>query len=225
MTETNLVDMVIKLPAIQRLLIPVTHGGHGYSKSDLGKALKAQVNSVVNEVAGAYEWDFALSVGEKDSVTDQANYELTGNNNDNAQIHSVMYGDDNEMLTFKTMSSIDEMLTRLDVSGCYYWTLIERQGKFPRIRIVDPPSADGDTITYRYWRNNVNVGEFPITCDYLLVTAMAKRFSPSYEMVYEKALSDAIESYNRSGIKTTEVKMGSSLLRKTNKRHTLHGYS
>ena len=224
MTKDSLVSAVIKFPAMQRLTLPVEQGGSGLSVNDIESALKDQVDSAVKKVASSYPWDFAMRIAEETSVTDQANYELEGLKQDCDIIHSVMYGDDDELLTKQTVSETDEMLTRLSVPGCYYWTPIERTGKFPRIRIIDAPSSAG-TITYRYWRNNVGINEIPAYLEDLLEYALAKKFVPGYNKAYDNELTDAIRGYNRSGRKFTRVNTDPHIMSKTNKRHTLHGWS
>lgn len=226
MTQNELVGRVLARSEIRQLMLPPESGGLGRVLTDIKKEAADLIPSAVREVATAYPWDFAIKETTIDSVKDQSDYTLRGSDSgDCLDIYNIRYEGSSKPLEFKTPAAMDDILGRRTISTISYWVPSGRSSKFPVVKIVATPSTSGETITYRYYRNNVTLSEIPGVCDYLLEVAVAKRFVSSLEVLYDKVLVKAIGAYDRSGGETDVAVQDSEVVRANNARFKLNGWS
>ncbi|KKM24832.1 hypothetical protein LCGC14_1601170 [marine sediment metagenome] len=224
MDPKSLVNSAMSQPPIKRLALPPEKGGLGWDEADIREELGSHVASVVQEVALAHPWDFALKTA--DNVTSVANtedYELPGTSTDCLDIYTLKYA--GTKLTHKTIAALEDILSRGVVNTILYWTTVERNSGLPTIRITGVPAEGGKTIEYRYWRKDVGLGEIPVALDYLLQVTLAKRLAASYQPLWQTALVNAISAYERPGIDPNITVMDKQIVAANNRYVGLHGWS
>jgi len=224
MNNPDLVNAVMVLPEVKRMTLPVEQGGLGVTIDDLEDKLGLMIPSAVDEVAGAYEWDFAISETSTTSVADTAMYTLTGADNDCLNISSIRYGSDQSLLQKKTMVAMDKLLERRTISSILYWMPNGVSDGAPVVKLFATPSTSGETILYRYWRKRVDLSEFPPVCDYVLQMALAKRIISAYNAIYEVALTSAIGMYERGAGDTDRTELDPEVLAGNHRRYLMNGW-
>jgi len=225
MTPTELVQAVVALPAIRRLALPTDKGGLGITVEELENRLKAQVPSVVLEVGGAHEWDFAMKETSTTTTADTSTYTLKGDDNNAYQIASVRYGTAKMLLTKKTKSVMDDLETRYTISDVAFWVPAGKEDRFPKVRIVATPSETGTLITYDFWRNDIQLNDFTSDFDWFLTISLARRLLPDISLgLYTAALVDTIKRYDKGGADTDIAKMAPHIVNQNNARSKMYGY-
>jgi len=224
MTQDELVGRVLARSEIRQLILAPKDGGLGRNLNDIKKEAADLISSAVREVATAHPWDFSTKETTIDSVANQSSYTLRGSGGDCFDIYNIKYGD-SSLLDFKTPAAMDDILNRRTISAISYWVPDGRSSNFPVVKLVATPGTSGETITYRYYRNNVTLSEIPGVCDYLLEVALAKRFVSVLEVLYDKILVRAIGAYDRSGGETDVAVQDSEVVRANNARFKLNRYS
>lgn len=225
MTKEELVQRVIDKPIIQRLKRPEKLGGLGYRIDDIKKSLTKVVHSVVSALSYDYEWDFALKTTTTTSVASQSGYTLTGVNNDASQIFNIRYGDDAVLLIRKTQVAMDHILSGGTVGAVKYWVPNGRDiDGAANVEIVGTPGASGETIKYRYWRNDVKIDDFPVLCDGVLEAGLTMKMVESYRRIYKAELRDAIAAYTRSGGEVDVARQDTSIIANNRRMSAKHGW-
>ncbi len=225
MTTEELVQRVIAKPIIQRLTRPENLDGLGLRIDDITKSLNEVVHSVVSALSYDYEWDFALKETTTTSVAGQSGYTLTGVNKDASQIFNIRYGDGAGLLTRKTQVAMDHILSGGTVGAVAYWVPNGRDinGDI-QVEIVATPGASGETIKYRYWRDNVKIDDFPVLCDGVLEAGLTMKMVESYREIYKSELRDAIAAYTRSGGEVDVARQDTSIIRNNRVMNSKHGW-
>jgi len=221
-TDAELARRVRILPEIRRLILPPDQGGINYPNSELQTDINNGVSSAVQQVSADFEWDFALRDSTVSSVATQSEYKLPGANNDALSLYSVKY--DSTPLEWKTREQMDIILEDGALSVISYYILQEPVNQHPKIEIFGTPSEGGDTITYVYWRNDVDIQEFPPGADQALVYALASQFINAYYPLYKAALRDAIAGYQRYGAGRGKIQHDSMVRDGNIRRAELHGW-
>jgi hypothetical protein len=226
MTVQQLVDSTISLAEIKRLTLPTVQGGLGLEVNELEQALKGRIPSVINEVASVYEWDFAIKEATETTVANQDEYTLKGDSKRDAlNISSIRYGSSKRLLDKKTVVAMDKTEARHTIGFPSFWTQAGRDNRYPKIRIISTPLDSTTTMTYRYWRNNVGLDEFPPPFDYFLSIALAKRMLPNMRQgIYDKALSDTIDMYDRGAGEVDVTVQDSSVITQNYRRANMFGW-
>ena len=220
MTDSDLIAAVKAKPEIANLMRPVENGGFGWQESKLTTHLSSFIPGVVSEVSMAHGWDFSLSETTSTTVADQGVYTLGGANKDAAGIYNIRIG--TTLLRRITPNAMDEIQSRRTVTLVSYWQPAGRAGTLPKVELVAAPSDSGDTIDYRYWRNNVSLDQFPTGLYHLLEVALAKRLIASYEGLYDKVLSEAVSAYRGPQTGADTSGLDSEILRRNNERNNMH---
>lgn len=199
MTSGDLVSSAMSRPPIKQLALPPKDGGLGWAENKIRKQLDSEVVSVVQEVALAHPWDFALKIDDTvDSVVNVSDYTLTGTSNDCLQVYMLDY--DDSPLVKKTISVLRDYLTRHTPSTILYWTVVKRESGFPVVQITGTPGNSGKEIKYTYWRNDVKLSECPVALDNFLQVALARRLNGVSQRTYQSALVEAVSAYERSDV-------------------------
>lgn len=220
MDNNQLIDAVMAKPPIAGLMQKVANGGLGWSESTLKGKLSGYIPNVVQEVALAHGWDFALDSATTTTVADQAGYDLSGDSDNAEKIYNIRVG--TNLLIRKTPAAMDEISSRRTISTVTYWIPAGRTGTVPRVELVDTPSSTGDTITYRYWRSNVALSEFSSVFAHLLAVALTKRLIGSFEGLYDKTLAEAIRAYTGSQTTADTGGLDPEILRRNQERAARH---
>ena len=213
MTESQIVDMVLVLPAVGSIELPV---------DQKRAALKAFVSLAINEVVTAYDWDFAIDEATEASVADQADYTLEGNDSDCRDIINIKY--DGELMEKMRQVAWDEYIAGRTHSGVNTWILTAPVNGYPTITIKTTPSTSDEDITYRYRRMSVPIQDIPDTFKPVLVSALAKRVAPEYTTIYEDDLEEMINRYAYGGGESDRIKQDPRVVRKNNRRCRLMGF-
>lgn len=224
MTVDNWLDNVVALPEIVALTIPTDQGGPGMNLEDIRDNLGDQVSSVIDEVAGAHEWDFAIEETTTTTVANQASYTLSGADQDAMNIANIRWGDDDDPVVKKTQRQMDDYLSRHTPAEMAYWAQNGRSNGYPVVEFFSAPTTAGETITYRYWRNDVALGEFPAVLDDFLIVSLAKRMIKAYRREYANALATAINAYERGGGEADVAMIDPQIVTQNNRRAEKHGW-
>jgi len=182
-----------------------------------------------NEVAARHDWDFVLSQADKTTVADQAEYTLKGNANDCRDVVNIRYQADGvtsfSLLERKRPVDMDAFLSNRDVTGVGWWYVSGRDSSgFPKVTIIDPPAAAGETLRYRYRKNNIGVAEFPDEFWGVLLSCLIGKFVPSQVGLYEKLLRIMIDRYAVSGGEANPARLDPKVVQLNNKIGGLYGY-
>lgn len=222
MEQANLVNRVLALPEIKKLIFSVEQGGMGLNLQTLKEDIEKASESAIQKVAGDYSWDFVIRDSSISSEVNVSEYALPGAANDAMSIYSVKYND--TPLQWKTRYQMDIILAEGDITAIEYFMLQEPENGHPKIQIFGTPSLGTDTIYYSYWRNNVQIGEFPSTCDRCLVYALASEFIPVYYDLYKAELRDAIAGYSRYGMGRGTMEQDPVVRAGNIRRAAMHGW-
>lgn len=217
MTEEQLVKIVLTVPAIRNMTDALE------SKKD---SIKAILPIVLDEVVMSYGWDFACDEADYSggTVADQATYVLTGNSNDCRAVVNIKYGSDLDLLDKMSQIDVDEWLTDRTQSAVAIWVPDGITRGFPQIKLVGAPSDAGDTIRYRYWKNNITVASFPNEWAGVLVAGIVKEMVPEYTPIYRMKLNDMMDNYNPAGGEDNPAKLDPIMVLRNNKRSRLFGW-
>lgn len=223
MTSNELVRRVRILPEVRRLVLPPDQGGVNYPDAELEEDISDGVTSALQKVSMDYEWDFALKDATITSAAGTGTYNLPGENSEAISLYSVKY--DSTPLECKTREQMDIILQDGTLSTIQYYTLQEPVNQHPTIQIYGTPSESGDTITYVYWRGDVEIQELPANADQALVYALANQFVNAFYPLYKMALRDAVAGYGRYGSGRGKIQHDSMVRDGNIRRANRHGWS
>ncbi|MEA1999268.1 MAG: hypothetical protein U9N61_08105 [Euryarchaeota archaeon] len=220
MTEKELVRMVEVMPAVRAL---------DMSASEKKKGLQLFVGNIANEVAMAFDWDFTMDQATETMVADTADYILRGNNDDCRDIIIMKYkgSDDDTWYVLKEKSPVDmdHFLSERSVDGVGWWTIKRRTpDKAVEVTLYDTPGTTGDTLSYRYRRSDVPIGDFPDGFSGVLVSALAAKFLPSYRALYRLELNNMIDRYKSLGGSENPARLDRDIVTRNNEKSRLYGY-
>ena len=120
---------------------------------------------------------------------------------------------------------MDEFMTGRSITGIGFWVHDGRaSGGFPKVKIYATPSS-AETMTYRYLRNNVGIGDIPNQYSYVIVSAVLKRLLPSFSGQYEVDVRRMIDSYTRQGNSPMIVRRDPVAVKRNNERAGMNGWS
>lgn len=225
MTTDQLVKVVAAMPQLRQLMLSQTSGGLGLTLPGLESMLKSHASSAIMVAATAYEWDFSTRTAENvDTVAATAEYVLPGLTTDCLQVIAVTYGDDETPIDFITQYALRDKLKYLTLEVMMYWTPERRDSqRLPIIRIVDTPTAAFE-LQYRYYRNDVKVGEFPDSLAPLLIAALVRSVLPTTANMsaYRTALAEAIGSIERGTGNVHEAVMDTNMRNRNIERAARH---
>lgn len=218
----EVIELTIGMARIRALAQPVEKGGLGLTIDQLRQSMVQYERSVADEVASAYDWDFALKKATTTTTT-AADYTFTGNDADVLTITRVYY--DNDRLGKMTISALDDLLSRSAISSVLYWTPAYRNDEGEQVVTLTGTPETGKTLDYWYIRKDVDIAEFPSVMSYTLQMALAKRVDGRFAKDYEDAKARAIASYER-GITGVDIAViDSDITAKNVARAKLHGWS
>ena len=224
----DVVESTLGMARIRALAQPPDKGGLGLSIDDLRESLTQYDRSVIDEVALAYEWDFALKSATVSggSVANTKDYAFPGTDTDALSIARVYYNGSDTPLSKITKAALDDLLKQQSVSSIKYWTPARRNSdKEIVVTLTATPATSGEEIEYWYWRNNVDISEFPGILSYMLQLCLAKRVLADMSGDYEDAKARAIASYDRGSTDPDITVLDGEITRQNIARAALHGWS
>lgn len=213
MTDNQIINALLVQPVIQKIDLTTAQ------KQD---AIRAWISVAINEIATAYDWDFVTDSASTTTVDGTATYTLKGNNNNCQDIINIVY--DNNMLEEYESLAMDEFLTGRSISGVQIWVHENRaSGGFPIVRLHASPS-EAKTLTYRYLKKNIGIGDIPDQYSYVVLSAVGKHIIPDFVYQYERDLRRMIDSYKRGGNSPQYVRRDPEAVARNNERAGLYGY-
>lgn len=223
MTFDQLKDAVRTMTDIIPLVRPVVEGGLGLNLAEIQASLDIQAPMAVSAVVTAHPWPFCMRESSFTTTKDEAYYELRGESRDCRQVYALYYGDDEEPMDRMDQEAIDNINTDREIVSVHYWTLVARDNsQFPRVRLWKTPDATGDTVAYRYWRNDVNIEEFPTDFDYLLQLSLARRLNNSLDRKYKAELMNVARMWQRARKGPNPVRQDPHIERANRRRASLY---
>lgn len=218
MTLKNLVQLVSDIPDVRATW--------GENVQEMREAVTRHATDVVDQVVTAFDWDFTLDIADESVVSDQAEYELTGNRNDCRDIVNVKYGITTfQLLDKMTPIDIDEFFDGRTATAVGWWYISGRSPNgYPKITLVKTPDDADNTIRYRYRKNKIGLGDFPDEFSPVLVNAVVTRFIPAYMGIYEHELNKMIDRHSAPGGEDSPAKLNPWQVRRNNTTSLKHGY-
>ena len=220
----SLQDSVIAIPAVRYLMLPTDKGGSGYKRAVLEDDILQRMKDAITEVVMAYPWDFAIKQTTFNTVVNQASYTLTGLKDDCLVLYYLENTATGKQIISKTIASMNEIRNdNSSIEAGKYWIPDGRDGEFPKAKIVDTPDSV-DSITYQYWRNDIDITELAPNFDALLIECLAKRFASSRTAEYDRQLVEIMKNYERPNNKVSVAVLDSQVELNYLKYRTLNGW-
>jgi len=189
-------------------------------------AITMYINVAVNEVATSHSWDFSTDEKATATVANQQEYTLRGKTNNCYNIINVRLGTynvDEVELTKLSPLTKDTFLSDRTISGTGYWSPNGRHSGFPKIKLYDTPTTV-KTMTYRYVRNDVGLGEIPDQFKHVIMSCVIKRMVPGFYKQYEKDINRMISQYDVGGHEPLIAKKDPTDKARNNERARLFGW-
>lgn len=231
MTKTEIRDLVCQLPQIRALSIAVAGGPPAIPADQVKAAALAYVDAAVDEIANSYDWPFAVDDATETTVEDQAEYEITGNNNDCRSVINITYwgaSDTSGLLLQKFRASdVDVLMSQRSASDTFGWYFsgLTSNG-IVKVTLIGAPDASGDSLKYRYRKSNVKLETIPVNYHATaVVSGTAKRLIPGYDAVFKEDLANMRAFYEGGGGEFNPIRRDPVLIQRNNERNALHGYS
>lgn len=219
MTINDLVKIVEAMPDI-RIIKMVA--------ANKRKAIQQLVPVALDEVVVSYDWDFATDVADEDTVADQAEYTLRGNDTDCRDIINLRYGTTSDgfvLLDKKRPVDMDDFISNRTLTGVGWWIPFGRaSGGFPKVKVFNAPSGSTNVLRYRYRKNNVSVNQFPENFKFVLIGAIVKRLIPAFDVVYQGDLKTMIDHYSMAGGEDMPAPLDPVQVARNNERSRMYGY-
>lgn len=192
------------------------------------KQARLYLDIVLKQAALDYPYDFAMDTADLTTVVDTAEYTCKGNNSDCRQVYNVRYSVDGEyyyLLTKREKEDLDRYQSENGmVSDVLYWSPGTPDDKFPVIVVTDAPDTAGYTLRYRYWRNNLEFGEWPQDFLFVLRDGIVANFNKDFIGQYERSRQEMVEKYEITGGEDNPAPLD-PVLRAMNRRRESHiGY-
>ncbi len=230
MTKADFVALVMSKPAIRGLKRVAVVGNalvqEDYPIADLQKAVELEVDISVDECAHQ-DFDFTCDVTDfpGGSLANVSEYKLEGKKQDARDIINIRYG-----ATLKLLNSIDD--TTLDslypdrslLTVVKYWIRTARQNDKPVVELAGSPISSGDTIRYRYRKNNLSCEQWPKGWEGVIVDNIIKKFVPGYAKTAEASFNNMVSSYQGSNAESDPASLDQSTRQRFQNMNSLHGY-
>lgn len=218
MTVEEVRDRLLGLPELLALNLDA---------SAITKSIDVYAPEVVREVATRYDWSFVLETHDHSggTIASQADYTLLGRNDNARDIINIRYGDTLILLDERTPERQDEWQTqRSALSGVWIWIPDGRDGKSPKIKLYGTPSTAGETIRYRYRRDNVTLQEWPVDFEFVIISGIASKLFPNRRGIFEDDIRIMIDRYESSGGEDDPVIQDPRIISANNRRALKFGY-
>ena len=162
MTKAELLDQIGDHPLYQMVANP---------ELDKAKFITASVSGAIDRICQTAPdiFDFCQGRDTKTVVASTSDYNLTGSDDDCAEVLSIRYG--TELLLLEHLRQAD--YERKKTAGYWFgspsaWMDAGRKNQAPMITMIGTPEEDS-SFEYRYRRNNLTIEEFPNDWYWVLV--------------------------------------------------------
>lgn len=236
MKQPDLVQIILATPQM-RMLKDTTLSDKGvpivvpYPASDKRAAVEAYLPSVLQAAAAEFDFDFVCKITTHTggSTINVADYTFTGDDNNCADVIDILYGSNELMLVHLSAADMDRYLSNLEADErpveVEVWTEKGRTNGFPTVHLVGTPDATGETMKYRFRRNNVTIEEWPEGFVDVLIDGTLKRFIPDYLLIYKDSVRRMIDHYSKSKVSASPVPTDPIRQQRFREIARLHGYS
>jgi hypothetical protein len=171
--------------------------------AELASVLTTDIDIAVGILAVSHEWDFAIGWDTLACTADEDEYTLKGPDQECWQVFEIKIGtgtdyDDYEPLTKKRPADLSDETFIKGVSEVQFWSPIDRDGKFPKVRIVAAPSSADYNLRYGYYRADIGYQEIPSDLFLApLIVIVRWLWGMATEMEVQAALKLAIAKYDK----------------------------
>ncbi len=215
MNQAEVDSLVRAIPLVRTLLLPA---------DQLNESIRTWTPYAVDEIVNSHEWSFVIKKTSTTSVIDQAEYTLSGANNDARTIINVSY-DSNEIERWRARDVDWKLSGRATLTSVLGWYPSGRtKSGFPKIIIFGTPSA-AKTIDYRYTRNNMTLTEFPSAYGYVVASGVVKRLVPGYTKQFDEDLANMQRQDDGAGAEGIHPILPEVVVNRNNERAKLNGYT
>lgn len=218
MNAAGIQKQVLLLPRIQQIQVD------SQTKKDV---IDEWLQSTIDEIAAAYEWDFVLdeTTFSGGTVKDQAQYTLKGTASNAMEIITIKYGSDENVLKKMHPIDIDAFLHKRSHSSTDFWVPDGRVNSFPRVKLVAAPSEAGKQIKYRYRRNNIALSDLPNNFSRVVAMGVARNLDENLNGLYQDALEFMIDNYTATQVNERVVHLDPHLIDLNNWRNRNMGWN
>lgn len=191
MTEKQIAESAFRLWKLRDI---------GGDKNNVTALLEDMVQATVDKiVARSTEFTFAIDTGTKSFTTGDSNMvELFGNNSDARVIYTVLWGSKNRLLRKYGEFETDASFSGTTITGDQFGWVNRGNGAngYPKIEILGDAVATGDSITYRYLRNDITIQEFPTQWEFVVRDVLLSDARPTaFAFLGRKSLQQMLDFY------------------------------
>lgn len=154
MTTSDITALVRTLP------VAASIGDETYWSNAVPVILK----QVLDEIASSYDFNFVMSeYSSVQTVADQADYNIYGDNYGLRDIISIRLGSDKDVLAKLRPLDADNLLSGGNTLGGVkgWYSFKTTNNGYPVVTLFDTPSSGGDTLYIRYRMKNIPIQAFP----------------------------------------------------------------
>ena len=192
MNNKTLVDFLLQLPQTRAL---------STDEAYWTKTVAAVLPLVLDEIYTAHDWDFTLNEYTLNTVANQPDYNIEGEDNDCRDVINIRYGDDRLHLTYYPILEMDEIISNSQLStDVVAWTQAGRSDQgYPIITLHSTPTTAGETLRVRYRMRDVPLSALSDDFAYVVAAGIAAWILPVLRPLFDRQLKRAIRRYRRGG--------------------------
>lgn len=192
-------------------------------------ALRAEIPLVLSKLGSAYPfpWLIKTTTFSGGTTSGTADYKIQGENQDCAQVLTVMYGSDEVFLEFYEQADIDRLASQVGITTeVVAWTVKGEQDGFPLITIIGTPSETGAQIKYRYWvdGDKLPFEKWPDKWLFVVKSELISRFVPQLTQIARDDFAGMLNAHNKGGSKVRRIIQDSTVIANNLRRNTKFGW-
>lgn len=175
-----------------------SHGMPAGKNEYLEQRLKRQINAaILKAVTASTEFTFATGLVTHTFSDTNALVELRGKASDARDVYTILWGANNRLLYKYDEYEKDVSFSNTAITGTPKgWVRREQAGTgFPQVLIIGSV-ASGDTMQYKYLKNQINIADWPEAWGFVLVDQVLKRLNrPMFTTTAKESLNRMIDFY------------------------------
>lgn len=183
---------------LQAIDIWRSHGMPVEKTEYLEQRIKRQIDpAILKAVTASTEFTFAIGLVTHTFTNTNSLVELTGKSSDARDVYTITWGSTKKLLRKYDEYEKDVSFSGTSITGTPFgWMRRENKGTdFPQVEILGAV-ASGDTINYRYLRNQIGIGDWPVSWGFVLVDQVLKRLNrPMFTTTAKESLNRMIDFY------------------------------
>jgi hypothetical protein len=194
----------------------------GIDHSECERLVRIFIERVAQDIVESYDWDFKHANTTNATVVGQANYTLTGLNDDAYDIINIRFDDTDTVLDQLNTLETDRRAGDKSQSGIYGWNQYERDDQgFPIVTFVNTPD-EVRSFTYRY-RRRFSSNQLDSRFDNVVREGVMAEFTPELSIIYKESLNTLIDAYKVGGDEYETVRMDPNIEAGNIRRGELQG--